>query len=72
MEKYKLVFRNQTEDDAPIGELMRETKMYLFLKYKGKPTYCRVNKKTLKTKWFATDDSYNFDGAMANFLIKIN
>lgn len=72
---YKLLFANQSVDTKTRYQLVRETKMYVFLeKIEKEPHYIfRVHKTTLSVKGIkAGKGGYRFNVANAIQLIKIN
>jgi hypothetical protein len=72
---YQLLFANQSIDSKERYELVRETKMYVFLKKITKePIFIfRVHKKTLNVKGIKYgENGYYFDVPKARFLIKID
>lgn len=71
---YQLLFANQSADSKVRYELVRETKMYVFLREITKePQYIfRVHKKTLSVKGIKEGkNGYQFDVAAARILKKV-
>lgn len=72
---YQLLFANQSVDSKVRYELVRETKMYVFLREITKepsPYIFRVNKKTLSVKGIKEGkNGYQFDVADARSLKKV-
>ena len=71
--RFKLVFRNQSDDSAEVYRLTRETDMYYFLeKIAGSAFTYRVSKKTLKVKAYKEgEEGYAFDVPTAVSLIEM-
>ena len=70
--QYKLLFRNQSKDSkGAIYDLVRETKMYVFLRQENGFHTFRVHKNTLNVKGINNEKGYKFDVPRAISLEKV-
>lgn len=71
--KFKLIFKNQTDDNAGVYRLIKETDNYYFLEnVAGSAFTYRVSKKTLKVKAYKEgEDGYAFDVPTAVAIVEI-
>ncbi len=71
--KYKLLFANQSEDNkGSYYDLVRETKLYLFLQQPNMPHVYRVDKRSLAVKGIKEGKGgYQWDAPKARSLKKL-